>query len=296
MSVLIKKTLEPFTKYFKVKDLIEVIINVPGEVWLETPQGWTHKKDDAFTLKALENMATILATESGQKFDDNNPLLATHLPEYGYRIQVLGGSIVDTKIALSIRVGTARQFPLDSYMNEVDAEKLIEAVNNKKNILVVGGTGSGKTTFVNSLINAIDVSERVVSVEDTKELIIPQPNQTRIIKSKSGSDIGQVSYADIINAVVRIRPDRIIFGEIAIDSTMPYLRLLNTGHGGSMATLHADSEDKAIDALILNAILSGGLTGDREHVEKYVMNTLDLICFIKRTKDRKFIVTNKFIE
>jgi len=294
MSVLIKKTLEPFSKYFKIKGLIEVIVNQSGEVITETAKGWKYHKDSAITQSALSHMATILASVSGQKFDDENPLLATHIPEYGYRIQIVGAGLCDSGIALSIRVGTSQVFDIDSYMNKDSAAKLIQSVKKGKNILIVGGTGTGKTTFINSLVVHIQDDQRLLTVEDTKELIIPHRNVLRLVKSKSGTDIGSVSYSDIINACVRFRPDRIILGEIAIDSTLPFFRLLNTGHGGTMATLHADDADKAIDALILNARLAGA-GGDKEDIREYCTKTLDVIVQIHVEKGRKFIAEAKYL-
>lgn len=293
-KALIEKTLEPFAKYFKTKGLIEVIINKPCEVVLETREGWIVKKDPNLTLKNLTHMATLLASISGQKFDDENPLLATHIPEYGFRIQVLGGALVDSGFALSIRVGTSQVFPLDSYMEKTESDKLIQAIIDGKNMLIVGGTGSGKTTLINSMVTHINDNYRIVTIEDTKELIIPQENTTRIIKSKSGTDLASISYSDIINACVRIRPDRILVGEISIDNTMPFLRLLNTGHGGTMATIHANTADKGIDALVINAKLADA-GGNDSDIRDYALSALDVLLFIHRDKDRKFKVECKYL-
>ena len=246
MSALLRKHLKPFEKYFLMPGLVEICVNEPEYVYLETIDGWSHKKDSNLKKESLIFLAEALATYSGQTFNDENPLLSTAIPEYGYRIQVIGGGLVESAIALSIRVGTARKFPLESYMDPSQAKMVIKAIKDNKNILVAGGTSSGKTTFINSIISYIDNATRIVCIEDTKELVFPQPNTVRILKSKTGTDLGNVTYRDIINSVMRFRPDRIIMGELDIENTVPFLRLLNTGHGGSLSTIHADSTSEAI--------------------------------------------------
>jgi len=149
---------------------------------------------------------------------------------------------------------------------------------------VSGGTSSGKTTFFNSLITHIPQETRIIAIEDTQELRIDQPNVVRIIKSKTGTDIAKVTYEDIINSCMRMRPDRLLLGELDIGNTAPFLRLLNTGHGGSMSTLHADGPNQALEALELNARLAG-LEGP---VDRFARSGIDIIVHIKRESRKKF--------
>jgi type IV secretion system protein VirB11 len=285
MSALLKRHLEPFEKYFRRKGIIEICINEPGIVWLETTQGWEKRKDAKMTLKNLNFMAQVLATQQGQKFSENIPLLSTSIPEWGYRIQIVGGALSESGISISIRIAQAQRFGLEDYMPKKETKKLQKAVEQKKTILIAGGTGSGKTTFLNSLIRYIPEETRLVVIEDTKELIIDHhPNVVRLIKSKTGTDIAKISYKDIINACVRMRPDRLVLGELDIENTIPFLRLLNTGHGGSMSTIHADGSRQAIEAMVINASLSG-LKGP---IEKYAIQAIDMIVYIERQNGRKF--------
>ena len=282
ISPLLQKHLKPFEKYFKIKGLVELCINQPGEIYIETLDGWTVKKDDAFTLQNLNHFAEVLATSKGQKFGANVPLLSTSLPGYGFRVQVVGGALVGSGFSLTIRVAQAQRFELTSYMSEAGASELQKMIEDGKTILVAGGTSSGKTTLLNSMIRYIQNDKRIITIEDTQELEIDQPNNIRILKSKTGTDIAKMTYKDIINSCMRMRPDRLLMGELDIENTVPFLRLLNTGHAGCMATIHADGPQEAMDAICMNAQLAGMLGP----VEQYARKGIDSVLFIER-KDRR---------
>jgi type IV secretion system protein VirB11 len=292
VSALLAQHLRPFEKYFKRADVVEVCINRPEEVYLETLTGWEVKQDKALTLSALKGLAHILATVTGQKFSEEIPTLATSIPGYGFRIQVVSGAMVESGISMSIRVARARRYPLDGYMSKAEAEALTAAVVGGKNILVAGGTSSGKTTFLNSLIQLIPPGLRLLTVEDSRELVVDHPNSVNLMKSKSGSDIAKVSYKDIINVCMRLRPSRILLGELDIENTVPFLRLLNSGHGGSMATIHADSPQEAFSAMVLNAQLAG-LVGP---VEDYARRALDVIVHLSRVNRTTYKATVDFLK
>jgi len=293
MSALLNQYLKPLRRYLDKPGLIELSINQPGEVWVEMQEGWQHRKDAALSEPLLHDFAAALATSSGQAFNASHPILATALPGYGYRVQIVSGQMVEGGFAMSIRAGTAKRFPLDGYMDSDEAARLVQAVKDRKNVIVCGGTGSGKTTFLNSLLVHVPETERVGTIEDTRELIIDSPNRFSLLKSKSGTDLGGVTYKEIINSMMRMRPDRIIMGELDIENTVPFLRLLNTGHGGSAATLHADSPDEAVDAIVLNAQLAG--LKDRDAIEKYATNALDVLVHVHQNRaERKFTAVCKW--
>lgn len=279
--ILMQRTLEPLEKYLNTKGLVEVIINKPGEIILETKNGFKYIQDNSLTLEYLEGFAQQLATTVNQKFGEYHPILSCTLPIYNYRTQIMGKSVVDTNFAMAIRCASANIYPLETWFDEKEISILKNAILTKKNILIAGGTSSGKTTFLNSILSLVPPEERILTIEDAKELELPQPNVTRLLKSKMGTDIAKTTYAHLINSAVRLRPDRIILGELDIDNTLPFLRVLNTGHGGSMATLHADSVDKSIEALIMNISLAGA-GGNERAIEKYILNALDIIVHLKR--------------
>jgi type IV secretion system protein VirB11 len=292
LSPLLERNLEPLAGYLRTPGLIELCINKPGEVLLETADGWTRKRAPELDLKTLMHLARTLATESGQEFSDHVPMLSCFLPGYGYRVQVIAGAMTDSGFSLSIRAGAARTFPLESYMPKADAQRLEAAVRARKNILISGGTSTGKTTMLNSLLKFMDPEDRVITVEDTKELIVPNHNAVRILKSKTGTDIAAISYKDIINACMRLRPDRILMGELDVENTPPFLRLINTGHAGSMTTVHADSPREAIDAICMNAQLAG----HSGPVERYATKALDIVVQLERVSRTKVRARAEYIK
>lgn len=292
LSALLERNLEPLAGYLRTPGLIELCINRPGEVLLETTEGWQRKRAQELDIKTLKHLARTLATESGQEFSDHVPMLSCFLPGYGYRVQVIAGAITDTGFSLSIRAGAALVFPLDSYMPKAEAQRLEAAARARKNVLVSGGTSTGKTSMLNCLIRFIAVEDRIITIEDTKELIVANQNIVRLIKSKTGTDIAKVTYKDIINACMRLRPDRILMGELDIENTVPFLRLINTGHAGSMSTIHADSTKEAIDAICMNAQLAG-LTGP---VERYATQSLDVVVQLERVARNKITAKAEYYE
>ncbi len=281
MDAILRKALAPIEKYLDQKDLVEICINRPGEVVLETTSGeWISKKDSNLTIQNLHKIASLLATYSGQDFSDSVPAVACHIPDYGYRIQIVFGSMVESGVCFSIRVGTSRLFELESYMDAETAERLKQAIIKGRTIVVSGGTSTGKTTFINSASRYIPENCRVVVIEDVKEIMQHHKNFLRILKSKSGSDVANVTYKDIINWTTRLRPDRILMGELTTDNSHVFLRIINTGHAGCMTTLHADSPEQAIDAIEQNCSLSGELHGDR--IRDYVLKSTDIIIQLHR--------------
>lgn len=303
MSALLQQHIKPFERYFKKPGLKEVCINRPGEVWLETVKGWEVREDVIFDLDRLNAFARALATSTGQRFDDQNPLLGTSIPGHGHRIQVVGGSIVDSGFALSIRVSKQKRYPLSSYKirfaddaalpaeNSLPIERrrpapdqtLIRLAVEGWNLMLSGETGSGKTTLINELIHHIPATERIISIEDSKELLIEHPNQVRFLKSKSGTDIARVTYAQLIDACMRLRPDRVLVGEISTDNVLAYLNLLNTGHKGGVCTIHANSARKAVDAMVLRA-QAAGMGGSAEMIHRYATQFLEAIAHIRHNE------------
>lgn len=293
VPLLTVNALEPFIKYFDMEDLKEVCINKPKEVWLESASGWEILQDEELHIDALIAFAERLASHSGQLFNSKTPMLATHIPGYGFRVQVIG-NMSDSGIGISIRVGAAKLFCLESYMPKAESKKVIDAVTSKKNILVCGGTSTGKTTMTNNLITHIPKPERIITVEDVRELIVPHPNHLALLKSKTGTDAAKITYEDIINGLTRLRPDRIIAGELTTDNTLPFLRLINTGHAGCIATLHADSPEMAFEAISQNMALTGKTTTDAATTIRYAKRAIDVVIQMKR--DAKSKITAEYYE
>ena len=282
ISALLEKNFEILKPYLNKKGVVEISINRPGEIWLETEKdGWIFKKDKKLTLTKLTNLAKNLATESGQDFDDETPMLSLALPKWGYRLQVISGSAIDSGFALSIRAGAAKELPLSAWFDQDEIKRLKQLISQHKTILVSGGTGTGRTTLLNALLREIDKVDRILTLEDLKELVVKQPNHVRLIKSKTGTDIANLSYKDFINVIMRFRPDRILLGEIDMENAFGFFKLLNTGHEGLFSTIHANSPAGAIEALTLNCIFNG-VDGDAKLIEDYLKKHIAIIIQAKR--------------
>lgn len=286
-------------RYISRRDAIEVCINRPGEVWIETETGWEKKVDPAITVQACNDFLSVLATQRGQLFSDTTPFLATTIPGYNFRIQAVGGSVAADGIAISIRCGRAQRFPIPDYHkppeqpiatitgaaeNIDEADRLIELVRRGGNILVAGPTGSGKTTYLNSLLALVPLDLRLGLVEDSQELVVDHPNHFRLLKSKTGTDLAKVTYEQIVDALMRMTPAGILFSEIDVRNTVPFLLLMNTGHKYCFSTIHAnEGASQAVKRMVLNAQL-GGLAGGAELVREYATQELDAVVFVHRTR------------
>lgn len=270
-------------KYLSRSDAIEVCINQPGEVWVETSSGWQQHKDARITEQAVNDFLSALATERKQSYGEKVPFLGTTIPGYEFRIQAVGGAVASEGIALAIRCGRKQRFPIENYFSDpADAARLVELVKKGGNFLVAGPTGSGKTTFLNSLLVHIPMELRLALVEDSRELVVDHPNHYRLLKSKSGTDIAKVSWEQIVDALMRLSPGGILFSEIDIRNTIPFLLLMNTGHKYCFATIHAnEGAQDAVRRMVLNALM-GGMTASPELVREYATKELDAVIFIHR--------------
>lgn len=176
-----------------------------------------------------------------------------------------------------------------------DADVLREAVRNRSNILVSGGTSSGKTTFLNSLLREVPSHERLILIEDAPELKVAQPNWVGLVASRGLAGQAALSAEDLLIAALRMRPDRIILGEIRGSEATTFLRAINTGHPGSLSTIHADSPLRAIDQLAL-LVLQTGMRMNWDDVVTYVRQSIDLIVQLTRVGGRREIAAMYRVE
>ena len=277
----IEETLKHINQYLKKKGVVELMINQAGEILIENIQGKIKAvKDPLLTQDRLEAMLFNIGNWAGQDFSINNPVLSTYLPRYGYRIQAVIGNAVESKMSISIRIGNTRVFPLKFYFKD-HSEQVKKLIIDAKNVVVAGGTSTGKTTCVNSLIQHIPKEKRIIALENMRELNIPHTNKVCLLASESKNE---EMYFKLANSILRMRPDRILIGELTIASTKFYLRLSNTGHSGTLTTLHADTPIKALDAMRNNLILDGA--NDSGLVE-YIGNTVEYVIQMKRHEGRK---------
>lgn len=309
--------LEPLDHIFAETGVNEISINRPGEIWVERRGDMTRELVPQLTLQHLQSLAHLTAQFTQQMISSEKPLLSATLPQ-GYRIQVIFPPACDgDSVIMSIRKQTVLNLSLDEYerigafdttktgdgyINQDDEElqRLLKAgevkkfiaaaVKMRKNVIISGGTSTGKTTFLNAALKEIPPEERIITVEDAREVFLEHlPNRAHLLASRGGQGRAIVTTQDLIEACLRMRPDRIIVGELRGKEAFAYLRAVNTGHPGSIATLHADTPKLAIEQLSL-MVLQADLGITRSEIKEYVMNVIQIIIQLKRgAKGRRYV-------
>lgn len=296
--------LAPFRPWLDREDVTEIIVNRPGELWIEEA-GQPHMQridlpgiDDELLARLAEQVARI----SHQGINREHPLLAATLPD-GARIQLCGPPATRRHWALAIRRHRLLDLPLDAYDSgpitpvpeapspdgrEQPIAFLRDAIRRRHTILVSGGTSTGKTTFLNAMLQEIPAQERIVLVEDTAELRLPNANGVGLIAVKGELGEARVSADDLLQAALRLRPDRIVVGELRGNETVSFLRAINTGHPGSFSTVHANSPRGALEQIALMAMQANiGLT--RSETMAYAASLVDIVVQLDRTAGRRGI-------
>lgn len=258
IDIIMAKTLMPIMKFMDVSKYSEFVINEPYVVMTETHRGeWAIHEQPELSVERLESIARVLANMSGQLYHNGNPILSCKMPGQ-HRVQIVGGFHAPRGFNMAIRLFNEKTFSIDDFdIPKEDKEKIIDSVKNAKTLLISGGTGSGKTSFINSIIPYIPLDERLISMEDVPELKIPHKNWCQLTFASDDTGEGAEDISSIVNACLRLRPDRIIMGEIRKENAFGFCSAINTGHNGSLATVHANSPSSAIDAVMNRVVMNG---------------------------------------
>lgn len=308
--------LKPINIILSKEGIAELSINYPNEAWVEK-RGDMFKVDlPGYDLRHLKSLARLVAQATDQKISEEQPLLSATLPS-GYRIQVVFPPACENDtVVMSIRKKSDLAWTLEDYekMGAFDSTSvgaikddsriilskllkagmikqfLYKAIFSRKNIIISGGTSTGKTTFTNACLRAIPTVERLISVEDAREIDLSlHPNRVHLLASKGGQGRANVTTQDLIEACLRLRPDRIIVGELRGSEAFSFLRAINTGHPGSISTLHADTPEMALQQLKL-MVMQAGLGMPPEDILSYIRNVVDIVVQLKRgAKGRRYI-------
>lgn len=276
--------LRPIEHLLQSQTISEIMVNPDNTVWIEEngklrsiPE--THFEDGAL-LTALE----VIANRFGKRLDADSPVLNLRLPD-GSRMAAMIPPVVNPGPLVTIRKFTSRDFTLadlirSGMLTEDQAETLTSAVRAGENILIAGGTGSGKTTLLNVLADAIPDEERILLIEDTAELHI---RKSHMVSTESQTDThrSNVTFDDLLKAILRHRPDRIIVGEVRGPEARTLLDAMNTGHRGTLATIHASSSEEALRRLASLAIRSSSNL-ELAVAEQDATRSLDVILHISR--------------
>jgi type IV secretion system protein VirB11 len=262
-------------------DVVEAMINADGQLWLDHVGQGLVLTPHTLSVAERETAIRLLAYEAGETVSEDRPMLATILPDSAARVQALLPPLVDAPV-IAIRKRPSKIYTLADYVRDgvatrAQADTLRTAVRGKRNIVVAGGTGSGKTTLLNALLaeDAFRLS-RIVILEDTAELQCAAPNCVQLLTKRTEPAI---SMRDLVQMTLRLRPDRIIVGEVRDGAALEVLKAWNTGHPGGLLTLHANS---AADALLrLEDLCMEARAGSPARL---IASAVDLIVFIARTE------------
>jgi type IV secretion system protein VirB11 len=313
-AIYLDHYLSPLDPFLEAGDVTDIYINRPGELWVER-LGGTPERFQVGGLDALilERLARQIAAQSAQGINREHPLLSASLPD-GSRVQIILPPATRGDIAIAIRKFVASDLSIDDYSsagafdavrkqpdrlavqqrlaamhNNNDFGALLKlAVRERCNIFISGGTSTGKTTFLSALLKEIDANERLIVIEDTPELKLVHQNAVGMIAARSALGEAMVSMEDLLNASLRMRPDRIILGELRGAEAFTFLRAVNTGHPGSMTTIHADSTERAIEQLVL-LVLESGTHLDRASIAHYVRSSIDVYVQLGRIDGQRVV-------
>ena len=298
LGVYLSAYLAPFQQWLSDENVTEILVNQPGEVWTESAGQAGMVRHDAPGIDdvLLGRLAAQVARFSHQGINRERPLLSAVLPT-GERIQIVGPPATRRHFALSIRRHRLLDVPLTAYERDAktcaskpwheraqgasDIEFLSQAVRGGATILISGGTSSGKTTFLNALLREVPDHERVILVEDTPEIRLGNRNGVGLIAVKGETGEARVTTDDLLQAALRLRPDRIVLGELRGGEAVSFLRAINTGHPGSFSTIHANSPQGALEQLAL-MVMQSGLGLSRLDTIAYVRSVVDLIVQLDR--------------
>jgi pilus assembly protein CpaF len=278
--------LEPLIADETVSD---IMVNGPKQIYVER-RGKLELTDVSFRDdQHLMNICTKIVTRIGRRIDESRPLVDARLPD-GSRVNIIIPPLAIDGASISIRKFSKKTITLDTMsqtgsISPAMATVMKIAARCRLNILISGGTGSGKTTLLNALSRMIDHAERTVTIEDAAELQLQQPHVVRLeTRTANLEGTGQITIRDLLTNALRMRPDRIIIGECRGPEALDMLQAMNTGHDGSMSTIHANNPREALTRLE-NMIGMAGINLPSKATRTQIASAIHLICQTNRMRD-----------
>jgi pilus assembly protein CpaF len=279
----------PIEKLLADESVSEIMVNGPRDIWIER-NGLLHQTTVRFTDEAhLRRIITKIAGQVGRRVDESSPMLDARLPD-GSRVNAvlpplsLSGPLLTIRKFASERMTLADLVRLGSLTQ--DAVDLLDAgLHGELNILVSGGTGSGKTTMLNAMSTEISSDHRIVTIEDAAELRLNQRHVLRLESRPANIEgEGEVTIRDLVRNALRMRPDRVIVGEVRGAEALDMLQAMNTGHDGSLSTVHANSARDALSR-IETMVLMAGYDLPMRAIRQQIASAVDLIVHLERLND-----------
>jgi len=288
--------LGPIQQYLRDPDVSDILVNGAKEIYIERfgklEKTETTFRDDHHVLQIIER----IVSQVGRHIDESSPMVDARLMD-GSRVNAIISPLALDGPTLSIRRFGVRTIEMQDLLNfgtltQPMAELIQGAVRARINILISGGTGSGKTTLLNALSAFVPHDERVITIEDSAELQLLQPHVVRLeTRPPNIEGRGTVTQRDLVRNALRMRPDRIILGEVRGDEALDMMQAMNTGHDGSLTTLHANSTRDALTRLETLVLLSGHQIPDKA-IREHVASALELLIHVSRLSDGTRRVTN----
>ena len=318
-GVYLAAYLSPLAEWLERDDVTDILVNRPGEVWVETSSGVTSREAaPQVTEMTLGRLARQIAAASHQGVNREHPLLSAALPS-GARVQIVAPPATREGMVLAVRKHVISDMSLD----ELDGAGMFAsreategagaadralagllqrgdrlgflklAVARRKTIVIGGGAGVGKTTLLNALVKEIDPAERLIVIEDAPEIRLDRANAVGLVAVRGDQGEARVDADDLLRASMRMRPDRVLLGELRGSEAFTFLRAINSGHPGSITTVHADSAEGALDQIAMLAMTSGlDLGWDR--LKTYVERIIDVVVQLDRVGGRRRIADVRF--
>jgi type IV secretion system protein VirB11 len=310
------RALAPLQAFLNDRDVVEVSVNRPGQVYVER-LGTAHMElheIPSLTTAEIINIGERVAASTNQFVSPANPILSAALPT-GERIQVVLPPAAPDGGTLSIRKQVISDFTLDDYRDQGSLDQVAIAVGglsetdqalidqlsarniygfirtaivNRVSILISGGTSSGKTTFLNACLKSVDPEERIITLEDTRGLFPPQKNAVHLLASRGDQGTANVTIQSLLEASLRMRPDRLFVGEVRGSEAFAFLRAINTGHPGSMSTVHADTPLGAYEQLAMMVMQSGlSAAYPKADLISYIQSVIPIVIQLRREGGRR---------
>lgn len=295
------KGLGPLQALVDNDEISDIMINGPSDIFIEL-NGKIEKSPIQFVNeKQLNTIAKRIASNVGRRIDESKPLCDARL-EDGSRVNIVIPPLAIDGTSISIRKFKEQKIKLENLVQfgalSVEMAKLLSIASHCKcNVLISGGTGSGKTTLLNALSGFIGSGERIVTIEDAAELQLQQPHIVRLeTREASVEGTGAITARDLVINALRMRPDRIIVGECRGGEAFEMLQAMNTGHDGSMSTLHANTPRDAI-ARVESMVMMATASLPLEAIRRTIVSAVDLIVQVRRLHDgsRKILFISEIV-
>lgn len=277
-------------EFFNDPDVTEIMINGPGPVWLDRG-GCLEQTTTFLDDTEIEVLASRILEPLSLRVDRTSPIVDARLAD-GSRVNIVVPPVAIDGTAITIRRFRQAEIGLDAF-GPPSCVALLEAlVAARSTILVVGGTGAGKTTLLNAIGARLPAAERIVVVEDTAELQLPGDHIVRMeARVANAEGVGAVDLRDLVRTALRMRPDRLVIGEVRGGEAIDLLMALNTGHEGSLATCHANSPSAGLRRLEVLALL-GGVDLPIEAIRHQIVEAFDVVVHVARRTDGQRYVTS----